>query len=161
MKFPEKYKVVPVLSDLDLTDAAAMSGDSLNMKGYHRATFIINFQDLGVEAIYVLLYSGVADGDKTSALRFEYAFGSAAAGAANCDVLEATATSANLTVAHATKDNFMLIVEIDATSMDVANQEGWLTLVFADSDTGATGNVSVHAILEPRYTKYLSATALT
>ena len=35
--------------------------------------------------------------------------------------------------------------------MDMANAEEWLTLVFADTDTGATGNVSVVAVLQPRY----------
>jgi len=161
MPFIEEYKIVPVLSDLDLTTGAAMSGDSINMKNYHRATFIVNLQTLGGADNYVLLYSGATNGALTSALTFRYAFGSAAAAAANCDVLAAWATSANLTVAHATYDNYILVVDILASEMDVANGENWLTLVFADTDTGATGNVAAVAILEPRYQTGQSVTALT
>lgn len=161
MKLPEIYKVVPVGSDIDLNAAAVHSCDSINMKGFHHATFIVNFQELGGAAIYLLLYSGATDAALTSALTFNYAFGGAAQGTANCDVIAASATSANLSVAHATYDNYMLIIEVDASAMDLANNEDWLTLTFADTDTGATGNASVIAILEPRYTGNLSLTALT
>jgi len=161
MRLAEEFKFVPVLSDQDLSSAAAMSGDSINMEGFHHATFVVNFQTLGGAAIYVKVYSGATDGAKTSALTFNYAFGSAAAGSASCDVLGAWATSANLSVAHATYDNYMLVIELDASEMDVANNENWLTISFEDTDTGATGNVSVLGILKPRYTKNLSLTALT
>lgn len=156
----EKYKIVPVGSDIDLNTAAANDCDSINMKNYNRATFLINFQTLGGAANYVLLYSGATDGAKTSALTFRYAFGSAAQASANCDVLAAWSTSANLTVAHGTYDNYMLVVDILASEMDTANEEEWLTLTFADTDGGATGNVSVFAILEPRYPTNCSETAL-
>ncbi|HUV58952.1 MAG TPA: hypothetical protein VMW09_02450 [Desulfatiglandales bacterium] len=147
----EMYHIVPILSDQDLTGAAAMSGDSINMSKYHHCTYIVGFQDLDVAPIYVLVYSGATDGAKTSALTFNYAFGGAAAGSANCDVYAAWATSANLSVAHATYDNYTLLIEVPAAIMDIANGEKWLTIVFADTDTNATGNVQVHAILHPRY----------
>jgi TPP-dependent trihydroxycyclohexane-1,2-dione (THcHDO) dehydratase len=161
MKFPEKYKVVPVASDIDLNASATNPCDSINMKGFHHATFLINFQTLGGAAAYVNVHSGATDGALTSALTFNYAFMGAAAGAANCDVLGVPSTSAALVVAHATYDNYMLVVEVDASDMDIANGEEWLTLSFPDTATGATGNVSVVAILEPRYTGYRSLTALT
>jgi len=160
MKFPEIYKVVPILSDGDLAAGATLSGDSINMKNFHHATFIVNMQELGGAANYILIYSGATDAALTSALTFHYAFGGAAQGSANCDVLAADATSANLSVAHATYDNYMLICEVDASDMDIANGENWLTFTCADTDTGATCNISVHAILEPRYTGNLSITAL-
>lgn len=161
MFLAENYKIVPVGSDIDLNVAAANDCDSINMKNYHHATFLVNFQTLGGAAIYVALYSGATDGAKTSALTFNYAFGGAAAGAANCDVLAAWATSAMLTVAHATYDNYLLVIEAPATIMDLANNEDWLTLSFLDTDTGATGNVSVIAVLQPRYSYNRIATALT
>jgi len=43
--------------------------------------------------------------------------------------------------------------------MDVDNSEEWLMLEFTDAG-GATGLVSIFAVLEPRYTGNLSATAL-
>jgi hypothetical protein len=156
----EKFKIVPILSDQDLNAGASMPGDCLNMAGYHDATFIIGLQTLGGAATYLKLYSGASDGATTTALTFRYAYGGAATGSANADVLAAWATSANLAIAHATKDNFMLIVHIRADEMDTANGHKFLTLQFEDTDTGATGNAQVHAILTPRFTGNRSVTAL-
>lgn len=160
MKLAENFKIVPVASDLDLAGSATNPCDSINMKGYHHATFIVNYQTIGGADHDVAVYSGATDAALTSALTFRYAFGGAAAAAANCDVLAAAATSAMLRVANATYDNYMLVIEVDASDMDIANAEEWLTLAFPDTLTGATGNVSAVAILEPRYTSDSSGTAL-
>ena len=158
MRFPEIFKVVPVLNDGDFDAGANLDTDSINMKNFHRATFIIGLQDIGTASPVLYAYSGATDGAITSALTFHYAFGAAAQATANCDVLAADATSAALTLTHGTYDNFMLIVELEAVDMDVANGEEWLTLRFVC--TTATGNVQIHAILEPRYSKNRSVTAL-
>jgi len=160
MRFPEFYKVVPVLNYDDMDTGSALDGDSINMKGYHRASFIVNLHDIGTASPVLYLYSGATDGAKDSALTFHYAFGGAAQGSEDCDVIGADATSAALTLTHGTYDNYMLIVEVDAADMDVANNEEWLTISFADPGT-ATGHVTVTAILEPRYTGNCSATALS
>ena len=162
--FAEEYKIVPVGSDIDLSTAAANDCDSINMKNYHHATFLVNFQTLGGAAIYVALYSGATDGAKTSALTFQYALGSAAQGSTNCDVLSAwstvTTAASGVTIAHATYDNYLMVIEAPSTIMDLANNEDWLTLSFLDTDTEATGNVSVIAILKPRYINNQSGSAL-
>ena len=160
MKLAEKFKIVPVASDINLNDSATNPGDSINMKNFHHATFLINFQDLGGAAAYINVHSGTTDGALTSALTFRYAIMSAAAAAASCDVLGAESTSAALVVAHGTYDNYMFVVEVDASDMDIANGEEWLTISFPDTATGSTGNVSCVAILEPRYTGNLSGTAV-
>jgi hypothetical protein len=139
------------LSDGDLNAGATLSCDSINMAKYHKCRFIVNFQTLAGAATYVLAYSGATDAALTSALTFKYGFGGAAALAASSDVVTTWSTSANLTIAHATYDNYMLIIDVDASEMDIANGENFLTLVFADTDGGSTGNVSVVAVLEPRY----------
>ena len=156
----ERDKVVPVGSDIDLSSAAANDCDSINMANFHNARFLVQLQTLGGAAIYVKAYSGATDGAKTSALTFNYALGSAAAGSANADVLADWSTSANLSIAHATYDGYILVIEVDAKSMDLANNENWLTLTFEDTDTGATGNVAVIATLDPRYGSNQSASAL-
>lgn len=147
------------MNDGDLSSGTNLDSDSINMKNFHRATFIIGWQDIGTDNPVLYVYSGVADGDFDSALTFHYAFGGAAQGSANADVLAADATSEALAVDHATKDNFMLIVEVEAVDMDVDNGEPWLTIRIVDTGTG-TGNVQIHAILEPRYTKKRSVSAL-
>jgi len=161
MFLAEEKKFVPVASNYDLsTHDTLMTMDSINMKNYHHATFLVQFAALGTASPILYVYSGATDGALTSALTFSYAFGGAACLSANCDVLAAWATSAALTITHGTYDNHMLIIEVPAASMDLANKEDWLTINFTDPSTGATGNVTITAILQPRYSHNRIATAL-
>ena len=144
---------------LDLNSAATVDCDSINMKNYKRATLIFKFDALGTASAVLTLNSGATDGTVTSALTFRYAFGSAAIGSASSDVLAAVSTSSALTIAHDTRDNYMLVVDINASEMDMANDEEWLTARFTDPG-GATGTLDCVAILEPRYSSAQSATAL-
>jgi hypothetical protein len=161
----EKFKIVPVANYLDISPATAYT-DSIKMSNFHRATFILQIATLGGADSHLWAYSGAADATYTSALPFKYAFGGAAAGSASCDVLAAwtsnlsSGTPAAVHLTNATYSDYMMIVEVDAADMDMANQEEWLALGFLDTDGGATGNVTVIAVLEPRYTANRSATAL-
>lgn len=159
MKFPENFKVVPIAQAGDLDSAATVDCDSINMSHYHRATLIFTFDTLAGASAVLTLNSGATDGACTSALTFDYAFGGAAIGSASCDVLAATASAASVTITHGSYDNYMLICEVDATAMDIANGEYWLTARFTDPG-GATGTFDAWAILEPRYAKYRSESAL-
>jgi len=155
MRLGEEKKIVPILHSADY--GSGVTGDSINMKNFHRATFICTFGAIAGDAI-IYVYSGGTDAAKTSALTFHYAFGGAAMEAANCDVLAADGTSAALTITGTTYDDYMLIIEVDATDMDMANSEEWLT--FYIDDSGTSGILHVVAILEPRYTSDQSLSAL-
>lgn len=159
--FIEKYKIVPLGVDIDFSTAASNLSDSINMSPFNRATFLIQLADIGTASPVLYAYSGATAAALTSALTFRYAFGSAAFGSANCDVLADWSTSAALTLTHGTYDNYLLVVDILASEMDTANNEEWLTLDFADDATGATGQAIVIAVLEPRYSGNQSITALT
>jgi len=159
MMLAEQFKLVPVLSDGDLNAGVTLDTDSINMKNYHHATFIIGLQTLAGASATLEAYSGATDGACTSALTVNSAFGSAAQGSANCDVLTAWTSGSSVTLTHGTYDNYMLVIEVPATAMDLDNGENWLTLRFTDPG-GATGNVQVHAILKPRYANGQSPTAL-
>ena len=159
MRFPEKYKVVPVLNDGDLNAGATLDTDSINMKNFHYATFLINLQTVDTADVTLTAHSGATDAGIDSTLYFDYAYGGAAQGSASCDVLAASTNANTLVIANATYDNYLLVVEVDASAMDVANGEEWLTLRFTCG--AATGNVCIVAILEPRYTGNRSVTALT
>jgi hypothetical protein len=156
MKLAENMKIVPVLA----LDTIGAGGDfnSINMSKYHHCTFIITFGTLVGDGV-LTINSGATDGAKTSALTFKYSRAGAAIGSAGCDVLAAETSAATLTLTAATYTDFMLIVEVDASDMDVANGEEWLTGSL--SNAGTSGAMDVVAILEPRYTGNLSATALT
>ena len=158
MRFPEMYKVVPVMSDLAMGSTPTKS-DSINMSKFHRATYIIMIGNTlaGADAT-LTVWSGATDAAVTSQIYFKYAFSGGAGLSATADVLAADSYVNTLLIAHATKDCFMLIVEVDVADMDMANQEEWLTLSFADA--GTTGEISAVAILEPRYSQACSVTAL-
>jgi hypothetical protein len=151
----ENMKIVPVLKTTDY--GSGVDADSINMKGFHRCTFIMTFGAITGNAV-LTVNSGATDGAKTSALTFHYALGGAAIGSASCDVLAATSTSAALTLTGTTYQNKMLVVEVEASDMDVANEENWLTMSISSAATN--GIVHVVAILEPRYTGNQSGTAL-
>ena len=155
----ERLKIVPILSDQDLNSGATMPGDSINMANFHECLFICGLQTLGGADPTVGVYSGATDAAVTTFVPFKYAYGSAAAGSASCDVLAAwTDASAVVTIANASKDNFMLLIEVDSAAMGAGHK--WLTIQFADPSTGATGNVQVHAVLRPRYGNNCYVTAL-
>jgi len=157
----ETHKIVPVLSDLDLSGTdTSMPADSINMKNQFRATFLINCQTLAGATATCTLWSGKTDGALTSALTFRYAWMTAAKAGTDADVLAAWSSAATVSLTHGTYDNYMLVIDIRAEEMDTANEEEWLTLDFQDAATGATGNLSAVAILEPRYAGNCSETVL-
>lgn len=161
MFLAENMKIVPVLRYGDLNAGATLDTDSINMENFARCTFLIQWHAIGVADSTLEVYSGATDGACTSALTFRHAKGGAATGSASCDVLAAMASAASVTIANATDDNFMQIVEVDAADMDTANAENWLTLRITDAG-GQTGNVTIFAVLSGcRYTSARSVTALT
>jgi len=155
MKLPEMKKVAPLLNSANT--GAGVSMDSINMKGFHYATIIITFGAMVGDAVLTVA-SGATAAALTSDLEFNYAYGGAAIGSANADVLTANAVSSALTIAAATYANKVLVVEVDASAMDLENEENWLTAAISSAGTSAV--VHAVAILEPRYTKNRSLSAL-
>lgn len=164
MMLTENYHIVPVGSDINFNTGASQDTDSINMEGFHSATFLISFGTIGVANTVLTVNSGATNGAATSALTFNYAYGSATAlfggPGANADVLAAWTSVATLTILQATYSNFLLVVEIEAAAMDLANNEEWLTLRFTDAG-GCTGLATVIAVLTPRYKSNVHVTALT
>jgi len=153
----EIYKIVPIWQDADMA-TATLAGDSVDMRSYHEATFIMMFGTLAVASSALTITSGATNAATTSPLSFHYAWGGAAIGTAvagstaSCDVLEAwqAARVATLTLTHDSYDNYMLVVEVRATDMDIANGEYFLTPIITRGGS-ATGTVDAIAILKPRY----------
>lgn len=159
----ELYKIVPVAKEIDLS--GTVYSDSINMKNFHKATFLFILNTLGGASSVLTVNSGTSDAACSSALYFNYAFGGAAMGTAvagstaSCDVLAAWTNAATLTLTYGTYSNFMLVVEVDAACMDLANNEEWLTCKFTTAGS-VTGTVSGFAILKPRYGGNRSETCL-
>ena len=168
MRLAEEKKIVLVASALNLATGATQVTKAINMKNFHRATFLIDVGTMGTSNSTLKAYSGATDATTaiTSAIAFKYAYGGSTSIwgtiAAGADVLAAETTvvaATGLVIVQATYPNYLLVVEVEATKMDVANGEEWLMLEFTDAGT-STGLVSIFAILEPRYTGNLSLTAL-
>ena len=157
----ENFKVVQVANALDLHVGTHPQCKSVNMSGYHKATFIVHMGTLAVADISVAPYGGAASGTATAVIPFKYTKGSAAGTAATSDVLaawtDATALVALATAGNAS-DNYMFVFEVDAAAM---GDYKYLTLQFDDTvAAGSTGLVSASCILEARYTKNRSASAI-
>lgn len=154
MKFIETKKIVPILASADIN--AGADSDSINMAEAHHVTLLCLFgPSLSGDAV-LKLYEGATAGAKTTAKTFSYAYGGAAVGSANADVLSTPATSAALTATGTTFVSRLLVIELDATEM--ADGMSWLTLeVGAEADAG---ELTIVAVLEPRYRSAAARTAL-
>lgn len=156
--FSEKYKIVPVAKEIDLS--GTVYTDSINMKDVLKVTFCFILNTLGGASSTLTVNSGASDAACTSAMRFLYAFGGAAMGSADCDVLSALTSAETLTLTYGSYSNYMLVVEVDPADMDTANEEDWLTCKFTTT-TSVTGTVSGFAICEYRSPGSASATVLS
>ncbi len=155
MRFCEQFKIVPVFADVALAGGA--TGDSINMKNYHSACFIILSAVTNWTAgPDIKLSSGATDGATTTDMTFSYRIGGAAVGSASSDVLTAWATSAELAMGN-DHEGFMYIIEVEASEM--TDGHDWLTIVL-DSDASA-GEAFCVAVLTPRYPQLNIPTALT
>ena len=156
--FSEDYKIVPIAHANDININATQECDSINMSGFHKVTFLVQYHTLGVANHDIRVQSGLTNAALTTQMSFSYAYGGAAQGAANCDVLGAWATSTDLRVVQATYSDYMLVIEVNAADLQLDHK--WVTLQTADTVTNATGLYTAFAILEPRYTKNRSLTAI-
>ena len=158
MSIAEEKHIVPLLASANT--GAGVDLDSINMKGFHKATIIFTNGATSGSAV-LKIYSGATEGTKTSALPFRHAYGGAAIGSDSSDYLTAWANvtaASGLTLASATFSSKMQVFEIDASDMDVANGEEWLTGEI--SSAGTSGITHAVAILEPRYKSNRAGTVL-
>lgn len=152
----ESAKIVPVLVD-DGDFGATIDLDSINMAGYHKATFIFTFGATTGDVTFYMK-SGVSEGTKTNYVACKAALGGAAIGTAvagstaSCDVLGAWQDiTTTLALTCTTK---MVVIEVNASSM--TDGDNWLT-----GNIAATAGIGhCVAILEPRYGSNRSGTCL-
>ena len=155
MRLNEEFKIVGVAASADIS--GGVTGDSISMKNFHHCTFILQGPTTDWTASPdIKVYSGATDGATTTAMTFSYRKGSAAIGSANCDVLAAEATSAELDMG-VNSEGYMFVIEIDATEM--TDTHDWLTIVL-DSDASA-GEIVIIAVLQTRYGSFAEKSALT
>ena len=156
MRLCEETKIVPILEPQD--HGAGVDCDSVSMANYSHVTFIMLFGELADDAV-LTVNEGATAGAKTSALTFSYRATSTDLKNDGADELGAEATSAALTLANATYEARMLVVEGDDAELDAANVYKWITPSFSSAATNLF--VSVVAILsKPRYAQGVPPTAI-
>jgi len=164
MNLAQEKKIVWLAEDIDIAIAGTNPSDGINMKNYHDCLFVVHYVDLGTKAHYVRVQSGATETAYSSNIPFKYAMAGAALAAATADVYatwsSTTVAAPELSVADS-YDNYTLLVYVEASQMDIANQEYWLNISFDDDGGGATGQAVVMAILSPRYPSGSIATCLT
>jgi len=159
-RFSQSHGIVPIEQCIlnNWTNGGTL--DSINMAKYNHCTIIfIGGADIATDAV-LTISGGATDGVSTAAITFSYRYSAGIIGAASSDVLGAVATSAALTVTAASLVNAMLVVEIDAEDLHIANvQYQYITAVL--SAAGTDGEYSAVAILsEPRYAEAVMPTAV-
>ncbi len=155
--FSEKYKIVPVAKEIDLS--GTVYSDSIYMKDVLKVTYMFILNTLAAASATLTVNSGLTDASCATAMRFLYAFGGAAMGSASCDVLDALTSASTLTLTYGSYSNYMLVVEVDPADMNSALDHDWLTCKFTTAGS-VTGTVSGFAIVEYRYPGSASATVL-
>jgi hypothetical protein len=157
MYLSEKYKFVPVMNEADISGGA--DGDSICMKNYHSATFLVFSETTNWGAgPDIKIYSGATDGTKTTAMTVNYRYGSAAVGSANSDVLTDWQTAASEIAMGADHEGYLYVIEVEAREM--TDGHDWLTISVDDDASATGGGFACLAILTPRYPKNIISTAL-
>lgn len=133
---------------------AGIDSESFNMSGLHRASLALQFGAVTGDAV-LTVFVGATTGVKTTALTFRYRLSGADFKATDNDSWGAEASSAALTLAAATYDHRVLLIDLQGVEVDPSKP--WVTL-----ELGATASVlllSAVGILVPRYAPPLTVVA--
>ncbi len=147
MGFSERYKILPLTESADVT-TACVDSQSINAGLLHEVCFLLNFGAITSDDV-LKVFVGAATATKTTAVAFKYRLAAADTKVALSDTLGAftSVASSGLTLAAATFDHKLVVLEIDSQAIDDATP--WVTLEIAGS--ASAQNVSIVAIAEPRY----------
>lgn len=147
MDFSTNHATIPVIEPANY-GSTGVTSDSINTGLIQRLGLSLLFGALVGNSI-LKLYAGATAGAKTTALAFQYRFGSADYGTARADEL-GTATdvaSAGLTLTAATFDHRLITIDVDG--VDLPSLQPWLTVEL--DATATTLNVAAFGIADPRY----------
>jgi hypothetical protein len=140
----QKKKIVPVLASSDIV--SGVDCDSIDLLGTKNIALLCVFGATLSGNPVLTLYSGVAHGDKTTVVTFNYRYGGAAIGAALADVLSAIAASAALTCTGTTFVSRLLVIEVDVDQ--ITDGHRYLTLQVGSCTAGI---LTVVAVLNAMY----------
>lgn len=153
IQFAEGYKVLPILAPQDITEVATYT-QYVDLKLTNWATFLVQFGNIaGADSTLTVEASTAASSNATEAnVPFRYRLSAAVA----ADTMGAItqATSDGVTVAAASDDNKLYIVDVDPAALNVnpGADFRFLRLKVTPASSAATNTVvGVTAVLTPRY----------
>lgn len=161
-RFSQSHGIVPIFVPLAANyNTITVAEESIDMALYNHATFIFLFSaDCTADAGILTMNAGLLNAAADAAVTFTYRYSSAAVLTATADIYTAARTSVALTMAQAEIVNRVLVVEVAADDMWIANvQYRYLTPAYDDG--GTAGIFSCVAVLsEPRYAQAVMPTAI-
>jgi hypothetical protein len=159
VRFSQSHGIVGLVAPTADNYNAGGTWESFDMSNYNHCTIII----LGSASVAgtgaLTINCGLTVGATTAAVTFGYRYGGDIASAAS-DTYGTPASSAALTITEASMTSGVLVVEFDASDLNVAGvQYRWVTPVL--DAAGTAGIVGAVAILsEPRYSAAIMPTAV-
>jgi len=161
-RFSQSHGIVPIFVPLaDNYNTITVAEESIDMALYNHATFIFLFSaSCTADAGVITMSAGLTNGAADAAVTFTWRESSAAVLLAGADVYSAAATAATITLTQVDIVNRVLVIEVAADDMWIANvQYRYLTVAY--DDAGTAGIFSCVAILsEPRYCEAVMPTAI-
>lgn len=158
MRLCELTKIVPVF-----TCAADMSGtitgDSVCVKNFGHATFILVFDGTVDGAAALTLKQGATDAAATAALACDYTYTAVDIGSDGAETLAALANDSDgaISLTEATYENRMMVIEVDCKTM--TDGYDWIDLIIASITNGLVSCICI--LSEPRYASDLGETVLS
>lgn len=145
MRFSEKFKIIPLCEPKDY-GSAGIDFDSVNMALVFSMEAVIEFGILTGNSI-LTVYSGATAGAKTTAVAFQYRFGSGDFKATDADGLGdlTSVASTGLTLTAASFDHRQLIIAIRPDQVSL----GYVTISI--DSTATAMNVASVGLGDPRY----------
>lgn len=142
MKLSQMVKVVSCLAPVDSNGAAKDHG-YVSLKNYDKVMFIVQVGNLAGDVTLTVEEAEDNAGTNATAIAFEYA--KATTGAAALSVLDGAltaATSAGITLANASDDNKVWVIEVKAS--DLTNTRPYVHI--ATTDPSAAGLINSVAL---------------
>lgn len=152
-QFAEEFKLLPILAPQDITEVTTYT-QYVDLKTQNWATFLVQFGNIaGADSVVSVEASTAASSNATEAtVPFRYRLSAAVA----TDTMGAitAATSDGVTIAAASDDNKLLVIEVDPAALP--NNPGadfrFLRVKVAPASSSATNTVvGVTAVLATRY----------
>ena len=158
MQLSQVAKIVGCGAPID-TNGAGLSGDIVGLKGYDHVTLIVYVGNVAGDITLTVEECDNVTPSNNTAIAFNYRKASAgAAGSSELDGALTAATTSGITIAAASDDNKIIVVEIDAAELS----SGYPYVRAVLSDPSAAGLATIIAILsQARYLKDVPLTAIT